>query len=101
MSLVHMALINWLLKLKMHGNTFFFWIFLYENTIWNFLYFWKTWSYAWKQDFFFFVFPNIVFATFQRKSGILILDLYFYIIKIQTNINKKLVEKYMTKPRIF
>jgi hypothetical protein len=40
---------------------------------------------------FFFVFPNIVFATFQRKSGILILDLYFYIIKIQTNINKKLV----------
>jgi len=54
-----------------------------------------------KTRLFFFVFPNIVFATFQRKSGILILDLYFYIIKIQTNINKKLVEKYVTKPRIF
>jgi hypothetical protein len=38
----------------------------------------------------FFVFFHIYIyiATFQRKSGILIPDLYFYSIKIQTNINQ-------------
>jgi len=46
-------------------------------------------------------FPYIVFATFLRKLGFLISDLYFYSIKIQININKKLVEKYATKPQIF
>jgi hypothetical protein len=35
----------------------------------------------------FFFFCNF-FATFRRKPGILILDLYLYIIKIQTNINQ-------------
>jgi len=38
---------------------------------------------------------------FLRKPGILILDLYFYGIKIQTNIKQNLVEKYGEKSQIF
>jgi hypothetical protein len=34
---------------------------------------------------------------FWRKLGILIPDLYFYGIKIQTNIKQNLVEKYTEK----
>jgi hypothetical protein len=34
---------------------------------------------------------------FWQKPGILIPDLYFYGIKIQTNIKKNLVEKYIEK----
>jgi hypothetical protein len=34
---------------------------------------------------YFFVFPDIyIFATFYKKPGILIPDLYFYNLKIQT-----------------
>jgi len=50
-----------------------------------FIYFLKTWPYIWKQNIFFLY----IFATFQRKPCILIPDLYFYNIKIQTIINKK------------
>jgi hypothetical protein len=38
---------------------------------------------------YFFLFFHIFFEKFQRKPGILILDLYLYSIKIQTNINQK------------
>jgi len=39
--------------------------------------------------------------TFWRKTGILIPDLYFYDIKIQTNIKQNLVKKYAEKSQIF
>jgi len=45
-----------------------------------------------------FFFIYIFFATFRRKPNILIPNLYFYNIKTQTSINKKLIEKYMKKP---
>jgi hypothetical protein len=38
---------------------------------------------------------------FYEKLGILIPDLYFYSIKIQTNIKKILVEKYVGKSQFF
>jgi len=38
---------------------------------------------------------------FWRKPGILILDLYFYNIKIQTNIKQTLAEKYAEESQIF
>jgi hypothetical protein len=38
---------------------------------------------------------------FYEKLGILIPDLYFYSIKIQTNIKKILVEKYAGKSQFF
>jgi hypothetical protein len=40
---------------------------------------------------------KIFFFMFWRKPGILIPDLYFYGIKIQTNIKQNLVEKYTEK----
>jgi hypothetical protein len=40
---------------------------------------------------------KIFFFMFWRKPCILIPDLYFYGIKIQTNIKQNLVEKYMEK----
>jgi len=86
MGLVLIALINWLLKFKMHANTYLFLeIFVWKYDM-NFLHFLDTWSYAWKQDIFFVFY--IFFATFQRKSGILILDLYLYSVKMQTNIKQ-------------
>jgi len=41
------------------------------------------------------------FFMFWRKPGILIPDLYFYDIKIQTNIKQNLVEKYVRKSQFF
>jgi hypothetical protein len=38
---------------------------------------------------------------FWRKLGIVILDFYFYGIKIQNNTKINLVEKYMEKSQIF
>jgi len=56
--------------------------------IWFFL---ETLSYEWKQKHIFcFI---IFFATFWRKLGILIPDMYLYSIKTQTDINKKYMEK--------
>jgi len=49
----------------------------------------------------FFVFYNFLFASFQRKTGILIPDLYLYGIKLQTNIKQNSVEKYAGKLQIF
>jgi hypothetical protein len=46
-------------------------------------------------------FPYIVFATFLRKLGFLISDLYFYSIKIQININKKISRKIRDKTTNF
>jgi hypothetical protein len=39
--------------------------------------------------FFSYIYIYIYIATFRRKQDILIPNLYFYNIKIQTNINKK------------
>jgi len=68
---------------------------LYENTKWFFFfYLWETLPYARKQDIFFvFFLCNLFFGTFQRKSGILIPDLYLYSIDIQTNIKLKFDKK--------
>jgi len=41
----------------------------------------------------FFCFIIFLFTTFQRKLGILIPDLYLYVIKIQTNIKQKIDRK--------
>jgi hypothetical protein len=41
------------------------------------------------------------YMFFYAKPGILIPDLYFYDIKIKTNIKKNLVEKYMKKLQVF
>jgi len=38
---------------------------------------------------------------FRQKLGVLILDLYLYGIKIQTNTKQNLVEKYTGKSQIF
>jgi hypothetical protein len=67
-----------IIKGKMHVKTYFFKIFRAMKIQYDF--FRETWSYARKPDIFF------LFATFQRKPGILIPDLYLYGIKIQTNI---------------
>jgi len=64
---------------------------LYENMTWSFLC--KTWPYAWNQ--------NIFLKKFWRKSGILIQDLYFYDVKIQTTIKQNLVEEYAEESQIF
>jgi len=45
-----------------------------------------------KTSFLFFL-CNLFFATFQRKSDILIPDLYLYSINIQTNIKLKFDKK--------
>ena len=50
-------------------------------------FFFETWSYAWKQKHIYF------FLMFWRKSGILIPNVYFYDVKIQTNIKQNLVKK--------
>ena len=60
-----MTLINWLLKLKMYANTFFLILFFMKIR-----------------------YEIYIYATFQRKLCILIPDLYFYNIKIQSNINQ-------------
>jgi len=67
--------------------------FLYENMTWSFL--WETWPYAWKPKHFF------LKKKFWRKPGILIPDLYFYDVKIQTNIKQNLVEEHAEKSQIF
>jgi len=41
------------------------------------------------------------FSMFRQKLGVLILDLYLYGIKIQTNTKQNLVEKYTGKSQIF
>ena len=65
-----MALINWILKLKMHANTFFFFNFiLHENTIWDiFFIFWENWP-----DLYIFIMHGFFYIFF-----VLIPDLYFY-----------------------
>jgi hypothetical protein len=45
------------------------------------------------KHFFVFFLCNLFFGTFQRKSGILIPDLYLYSIDIQTNIKLKFDKK--------
>jgi hypothetical protein len=67
-----------IIKAKMHVKTYIFKIFCGMKIQYDF--FRETWPYVRKQDIFF------LFTTFQRKPGILILDLYLYGIKIQTNI---------------
>jgi hypothetical protein len=78
------------IKAKMHVKTFFL-LLLFENTIWFiiflFLFFRETWPYAWKQN---------IFYILTKKKDILILDLYLYSIKIQTNIDQNVV-KYLQK----
>ena len=44
---------------------------------------------------------KIYFFMFCRKPGILIPDLYFYNIKIETNIDQNAVKKYAGKSQIF
>jgi hypothetical protein len=46
-------------------------------------------------------FIDIFFATFQRKSGILISDLYFYNIKMPTNINPKWWKNMLKNHKLF
>jgi len=43
----------------------------------------------------------IFFLIFQRKPGILILDLYLYGIKMQTNIKQNLIKLYAEKSQTF
>jgi hypothetical protein len=43
----------------------------------------------------------IFFLVFRRKLGTLILDLYLYVIKIQTNIKKNLIKLYAEKSQTF
>jgi hypothetical protein len=83
------------IKAKMHANTYF----------WNFLYCMKIQS-----DLFFLLFLRDLaicmkkkqfFLMFWWKSGILILDLYFYCIKIQTHIKQNSVEKDAEKSQTF
>ena len=83
-SQVLMALINWLLKSNCMLKHIFFEILLYENTIWFF--FFERLG-RMHENKIFFLFYNF-FVMFRRKSGILILDLYLYGIKIQTNIKQ-------------
>jgi hypothetical protein len=55
-----------------------------------------------KNNFFLLFFYIMFFATFQRKIGILISDLYLYSKKIQANIkSRKLREKSQIFERIF
>jgi hypothetical protein len=64
-----------------------FWIFLCCMKIqYDFFIFWETWPYGWKQNILFFYF------LFWRKPDILIPDLYFYSIKIQTNIDQNAIK---------
>ena len=71
----------------MHANTYFLkFSLLYENTIWWF--FLETWSYAWKQKHLLL----LLFLMSWWKPGILILDLYLYNIKIQTDIDQNAVK---------
>jgi len=60
---------------------------LYENTIWNFLYFLETWSYAWNKTFLLLFFYILFLQHFREKIGILITNLYLYSVKIQTKRN--------------
>jgi len=62
---------------------------LYENTIWFLAFDRLGRMHENKNNFFY------------EKPGILIQDLYFYIIKIQTNIKQNLVEKYAGKSHFF
>jgi len=63
-----MTLINWLLKPKMYTNTFFFNFILYENTIWDIFLYFERLGHMHENKIFFFVFPYIFFATFQRNQ---------------------------------
>ena len=91
------------IKVKMHANTYF-WNFLCYMKI-QYDFFLKTWPYAWKQNIlFYFYFFNFLIILFLRKPSILILDLYIYNIKIQTNIskcNKIFAENHVFLKRIF
>jgi hypothetical protein len=62
-----MALINWLLKLKMHANTLFL-IFLYENTIWIFYIFERLDHMHENKNYFFFVFPYIFWNISEKTE---------------------------------
>jgi hypothetical protein len=86
-GLVIVTLINWLLKPKcvlIHIlNFYFLYIYIYIY-IWkyNMIYFWETWSYAWKQIILF-----IYLFMFCQKPGILTSNFYLYSIKIQTDVD--------------
>jgi len=79
-----MALMKWLLKLKMHAKTCF-WILFCMKIRYIFLSLRNLAVYMKTRLFFCFI---IFFAMFWQKPDILILDLYLYSIKIQTNIKK-------------
>ena len=88
-GLVIVTLINWLLKPKcvlIHIlNFYFLYIYIYIYIyIWkyNMIYFWETWSYAWKQIILF-----IYLFMFCQKPGILTPNFYLYSIKIQTDVD--------------
>jgi len=64
-----------------HIFEIFFVIWKYNMIYYYYYYYWETWLYAWK-----------FFLMFWQKLGILILDVYLYTIKIQTNINQNEVK---------
>ena len=83
------------IKAKMHAKAFFFWSFLCCMKIeYEFLAL-RDLAVCKKTKTCFF------FLMFWQKQGILILDLYFYDVKIQTNIKQNLVEKYVEELQIF
>jgi len=92
----------------MHANIYFWNFLCYIKIQYDFYYyyFWEIWPCAWKQNILFlflFLFLFLLFF-FLRKPGILILDLYLYSIKIQTNIskcNKIFAENHIFLKRIF
>jgi hypothetical protein len=82
------------IKAKMHAKTYIYFLkfsLLYENTLWFFIYsfilftFYRLGRMHENEDMFFFM--------FWRKPGILIPDLYFYCIKLQTDISQNSVKK--------
>ena len=80
----------------MHAKIFFFWSssLLYENTIWVFFSFERLGRMHENKNIYFFL-------MFWWKPGILIPDLYFYDIKIQTDINPKWIENYTRNSQMF
>ena len=83
-----MTLTNWLLKSKCmlkHIIFFFKIFFLWKYNVIFFLF--KRLAVCMKTKYIF-----LIFLMFWWKSGILILNLYLYSIKIQTNINQNIVK---------
>jgi hypothetical protein len=76
MSLVLIALINWLLKLKMHANMYLLKAFFFCMKVLYDFYIFERLSRMHENKIFFLCFSIYVFVIFQRKSGILVLNLY-------------------------